>query len=106
MDIAVKQLIAVVNEQLTKLEDAAEKCKSMAKASESQLKFFQQIHPTSRDLLEAANSNILSDQTIADILRRSDEIVSEESEGFSRLHSQLLDLAPAVTQLHRRYADE
>ena len=59
----------VVSEQLTKLQDAADKCKSMTKAGETQLKFFQQVHPTSRELLEAANANMSADQSIVDILR-------------------------------------
>jgi len=106
MDIAVKQLVAVVSQQLTKLQDAADKCKTFTKATDAQLKFFQEVHQTNRNLLEAVTGTLGADHTIAETLRNTDDILTEESEGFTRLNSQLSDLTPAVAQLHRRYKVE
>ena len=36
--------------------------------------------------------------------RQAEDILKEEVEGFAQLHSQLVDLAPAIAQLHRRYS--
>ena len=40
MGVAVKQLVEVVSVQLEKLQDAADKCKSLTKATEAQIHFF------------------------------------------------------------------
>lgn len=40
MGVAVKQLVEVISLQLEKLQDAADKCKSLTKATEAQIHFF------------------------------------------------------------------
>ena len=40
MGVAVKQLVEVVSLQLEKLQDAADKCKSLTKATEAQIQYF------------------------------------------------------------------
>jgi len=64
-----------VSQQLTKLQDAADKCKTFTKATDAQLKFFQ----TNRNLLEAVTGTLGADHTIAETLRNTDDILTEES---------------------------
>lgn len=59
----------VVNQQLMKLQDLADKCKTMSKSTDSQLKFFQQYHQTSKGILEAISVPLDSDDSIADTVR-------------------------------------
>jgi len=106
MSMAVKQLVEVISQQLDKLQDVSDKCKTLTKATENQLTFFSQSHEATRSLLESSAAPLESDTSLAELCRQVDEIQSEESESFSRLQNQLTDLAPAVHQLHKRYANE
>jgi len=106
MGIAVKQLVEVISQQLEKLQDVSDKCKTLTKATENQLAFFSQSHEATRSLLESSAAPLESDSSLAELCRQVDEIHTEENEGFSRLQNQLTDLAPAVHQLHKRYANE
>ena len=121
MAIAVKQLVEVcrisclvltrcdslnvqvIKHQLEKLQDVADKCKTMTKATENQITFFSQAHEASRTLMESFSSMESDTNTsMAELWRQIDEIQVEEVEGFGRLQNQLTDLAPAVHQLHKR----
>jgi len=106
MGVAVKQLVEVVSVQLEKLQDAADKCKSLTKATEAQIHFFTRSHEVSRALLEAAAAPVDSDTSLAELCRQIEEISTEEAEGFLKLQGQLTDLSPAVHQLHKRYSSE
>jgi len=107
MKVAVKQLVEVISQQLTKLHDVSEKCKSLTKSSENQLSFLTNAHSTTRDLLQAGYSESMDqDASLADLSRQVDEICQDESDSFSRLQIQLTDLAPAVAQLYKRYGIE
>jgi len=106
MGIAVKQLVEVISQQLDKLQEVADKCKTLTKATETQLTFFRQAHEATRLLLESTTNSIVSDASLVELSRQVDEIQTEELEGFSRLQNQLTDLSPAVHQLHKRYANE
>ena len=102
--IAVKQFVSVIINQLEKLQDIADKCKTLTKATESQISFFNQTHEASRALMESLlspegdNSNYMSD-----IWKQIESIQMEETDSFGRLQNLLTDLAPAVHQLHKRY---
>ena len=103
MNIAVKQLVEVVRQQLDKLQEVADKCKTMTKATENQITFFSQAHEASRTLMESFSSlDSDTNTSMAELWRQIDEIQVEEVEGFGRLQNQLTDLAPAVHQLHKR----
>jgi len=109
MAIAVKQLVEVIKQQLEKLQDVADKCKTMTKATENQITFFSQAHEASRTLMESVIQSSMDSDTntsMAELWRQIDEIQVEEVEGFGRLQNQLTDLAPAVHQLHKRYASD
>ena len=105
----VKQLVEVVRQQLDKLQEVADKCKTLTKATENQITFFSQAHEASRTLmdsfsgaLESADSEEEGARSLAELWRQVDEIRTEEVESFGRLQNQLTDLAPAVHQLHKR----
>ena len=87
MGAAVKQLVEVVSLQLEKLQDAADKCKSLTKATEGQINFFTRFlkwsgcgetktiydirsHEVSRALLEAAAAPVDSDTSLAELCRQ------------------------------------
>ena len=85
MGVAVKQLVEVVSLQLEKLQDAADKCKSLTKATEAQIHFFTRYlnekstgkskticrsHEVSRALLEAAAAPVDSDTSLAELCRQ------------------------------------
>merc|ERR1719189_673444 len=53
MGIAVKQLVEVVRQQLDKLQEVADKCKTLTKATENQITFFSQAHEASRTLMDS-----------------------------------------------------
>ena len=59
----------VINQQLTKLQEAAGKCKMLSKSTESQLFFFKKIHPAIQNLLEASNYNFNNDEGMLDIIK-------------------------------------
>ena len=96
-------VVQVIKQQLEKLQDVADKCKTMTKANENQITFFSQAHEASRTLMESFSSMDSDTNTsMAELWRQIDEIQVEEVEGFGRLQNQLTDLAPAVHQLHKR----
>ena len=95
----------MIKQQLEKLQDVADKCKTMTKATENQITFFSQAHEASRTLMESVIQSSMDSDTntsMAELWRQIDEIQVEEVEGFGRLQNQLTDLAPAVHQLHKR----
>ena len=103
MGIAVKQLVEVIKQQLDKLQDVADKCKTITKATENQITFFSQAHDASRVLMDSFSSlDSDTNTSMAELWRQVDELQAEEVENFSRLQNQLTDLAPAVHQLHKR----
>merc|ERR1719221_2171463 len=105
--IAVKQFVSVIINQLEKLQDIADKCKTLTKATENRITFFSQAHEASRTLMESFSSlDSDTNTSMAELWRQIDEIQVEEVEGFGRLQNQLTDLAPAVHQLHKRYASD
>jgi len=106
MGVAVKQLVEVISFQLTRLHDAADRCKSLTKATESQINFFSRSHEVSRALLTSAAAPVETDNSLAELCRQVDEIQTEEAEGFLKLQGQLTDLGPAVHQLHKRYSSD
>ena len=99
----------MIKQQLEKLQDVADKCKTMTKATENQITFFSQAHEASRILMESVIESVIqssmdsdTNTSMAELWRQIDEIQVEEVEGFGRLQNQLTDLAPAVHQLHKR----
>ncbi len=44
----MKLILQVVSQQLGRLQDTAEKCKTLTKATEAQVSFFQQAHQLNR----------------------------------------------------------
>ena len=95
--------VQVIKQQLEKLQEVADKCKTMTKATENQITFFSQAHEASRTLMESFSSlDSDTNTSMAELWRQIDEIQVEEVEGFGRLQNQLTDLAPAVHQLHKR----
>ena len=57
-----------------------------------------------RALLEAASAPVETDSSLADLCRQVEELTQDENDRFTRLQTQLTDLAPAVQQLFRRSA--
>ena len=52
----VVYLPQVISQQLSRLQDVADKCKSLTKSSENQLAFLTLSHASTRDLLQAGYS--------------------------------------------------
>ena len=69
MGIAVKQLVEVISQQLDKLQEVADKCKTLTKATETQLTFFRQAHEATRLLLESTTNSIVSDASLVELSR-------------------------------------
>ena len=103
MATAVKQLVEVIRHQLDKLQEVADKCKTLTKATESQIQFFSQAHEASRVLMDSFSSlDSDSNTSMAQLWRQMDELQAEVVESFTRHQHTLTDLAPAVHQLHKR----
>jgi TANK-binding kinase 1 len=106
MVVAVKQLVEVISLQLQRLQDAADRCKSMTKATEAHIHFFTRFNEANRVLLDSIAVPPDADASLTELCRQLEEIQAEEAEGFLRLQGQLTDLGPAVNQLHKRYSSE
>ena len=75
-------LLQVISHQLEKLQDVSDKCKTLTKATESQLAFFSQSHEATRSLLESSAAPLESDSSLAELCRyfSKQDIKQENSE--------------------------
>ena len=62
-------LLQVISQQLDKLQDVSDKCKTLTKATENQLAFFSQSHEATRSLLESSAAPLESDTSLAELCR-------------------------------------
>ena len=85
MGIAVKQLVEVIKQQLDKLQDVADKCKTITKATENQITFFSQAHEASRVLMDSFSSlDSDTNTSMAELWRQVDELQARNFKHYNR----------------------
>ena len=95
--LAVRNLSAVIDSQLTELKQVSEKCACLAKAAEAQLRQLEDGHSAQRRVMDS----LAPTAALATAWRQraEDEVLTSDRKRVAGFRRQLDELSPAIAQL-------
>ena len=105
--IAVKTLSEVISNQLEKLQETCDRCKSMTKAMDNQVSYFQSSHAfhlKTLDLLTHPDESTSIDASTW--IKKLSDHCHEEASCLEVVQKKISEFAPAIGQLNKRFVHD
>ena len=104
---SVKTLAEVISNQLEKLQEMCDRCRSMTKAMDNQVTYFQAshgFHLKTLDLLTHPDESTSIDASTW--IKKLSDHCQEEAQCLETLQKKISELAPAIGQLNKRFVHD